>query len=628
MTPYAIACIAALLSLQAMAAPELQRLSVLPAYAAGDGVSATLDRRFLLATDTTTGPAGVRYRLRSLPASGQWTLDGAPLASGQILTQAQVDAGSLRFTPAVGGNGPQRTGLDLLDAGGAVVRAFEVQVDVGRASEFSVSGQAGAYGHHLWLSGDRLAVSDDNRGVSVYRRFAPTDTWVPEATGLTAPGASRYGAVALSPQWLAVGDQHFYDVPTVPGAVHLMQRDPATGQWAWVQTLTSAGGASDDSFGASVALHGDHLVVGSGNAGFNPSAPGAVYFYRLQGSPARWVQVARFDGAQVAPGLYGLGRSVALHGDRAIVGSWMSLKALIFRRDAASGAWALETVLDSSAFARYLFEFGFSVDIQSDTSGARAVVGAFNFEAFAPLGAYLFQHDPASGAWQLVQALSDTTAAGPAGYSVALDGDTVALGLPNALGGGAVALLQRSPSDGVWREVDRVANPSSDNNAQFGEAVSLDAGKLAVGADFVWDGGSRPGSVAVIDLHADARQNAAPQPWRNLGLDVPAGQTATLGSSALAWTDDGDGAPRIELTLLSLPAQAELLLRERVLRVGDRWTQADIDGGALRVRARAGAAGADAFQVQARDALGRAAPPLTVGLRLGSAPAVRPAPRS
>jgi len=78
--------------------------------------------------------------------------------------------------------------------------------------------------------------------------------------------------------------------------------------WRSVQAqltkLVAADGAYDDRFGASVSLSGDTVVVGAHTAdvGGNADQGAAYVFYRDQGGPYAWGQVAKLTAADGAAG--------------------------------------------------------------------------------------------------------------------------------------------------------------------------------------------------------------------------------------------------------------------------------------------------------------------------------------
>src|SRR5690606_19346085 len=78
---------------------------------------------------------------------------------------------------------------------------------------------------------------------------------------------------------------------------------------------------------------------------------------------------------------------------------------------------------------------------------------------------------------------SDAATDGFFGYSVALDGDWLAVGAPGVNGNmGAVYLFQRE--DGAWSQKPMLLGPTSVGAGRFGMRVALKDGLLAVGAPY------------------------------------------------------------------------------------------------------------------------------------------------
>jgi len=107
--------------------------------------------------------------------------------------------------------------------------------------------------------------------------------------------------------------------------------------WSQVAKLTSADATAYDFFGFSVAVSGDHAVVGAyGDDDIGPLAGSAYLFRKTDGA---WSQVAKFlpearPEFQPWKGGHQFGRSVAISRDYAVVGARFSRA---FDYDAASG---------------------------------------------------------------------------------------------------------------------------------------------------------------------------------------------------------------------------------------------------------------------------------------------------
>ena len=87
-----------------------------------------------------------------------------------------------------------------------------------------------------------------------------------------------------------------------------------------VEMKTIAGdGAADDQFGRSVAIDGDLMVVGSWGDDEMGDHSGSAYVYHFDGSD--WVEEAKLTAADGEAG-DSFGISVAVSGETVVVGSW------------------------------------------------------------------------------------------------------------------------------------------------------------------------------------------------------------------------------------------------------------------------------------------------------------------
>jgi hypothetical protein len=156
------------------------------------------------------------------------------------------------------------------------------------------------------------------------------------------------------------------------GAVYLFSR---TGS-GWQQTtkLTAARPINDSAFGSALALDGDTLVIGAQKDGSSESAGGSAYVFTRQNGV--WTERQRLEPAKPSAGAT-FGWSVALQGNTLVVGApraTLSLtspsgEAYVFERKA--GQWSQTTIL-AAPVPRVTDYFG--VDLVLTASGL--LVGA------------------------------------------------------------------------------------------------------------------------------------------------------------------------------------------------------------------------------------------------------------
>jgi hypothetical protein len=161
------------------------------------------------------------------------------------------------------------------------------------------------FGYRLSLSGDRVAVSEERATGSVFVMLRSGSSWTLEQAVTLSGSAFTEAKVALDADTLAV---------SAPGVVHVLTRSGSV--WSKQVSLNAFNAAATNGFGASLALQGDLLVVGSGCIG--PTCKGALSTFVRDG--ATWK-----SGAFVTPANLeqadSLGASVAVSGTRIVAGA-------------------------------------------------------------------------------------------------------------------------------------------------------------------------------------------------------------------------------------------------------------------------------------------------------------------
>ncbi len=312
---------------------------------------------------------------------------------------------------------------------------------------------------------------------------------------------------------------------TQQGLVYIYERDPADpDNWLLVTTKTDFTIGTFSNFGDVIDLDGDQLIVGAPSADiYGVSGAGAAYIYgRDQGGSSNWGQIVRLrdSGGDIQDNF---GSSVALQGDRAVVGSSRADveerhenegAAFVFERDfAGPGVWGQVARLiapDPQGSAR----FGDAVTID----GSILVVGAYGHSYIPPSWppdgtpiwsygeAYVFEESSAgANDWALAATLkaSDWASNDFFGNDVAVNGATVVIGAPMVDAGphpdqGAIYRYGRD-TGGVdaWGEIDKTLPGQGLTNDYFGDIVIMEGSTIVV-SSYGSDAGQ--GVVYVIDV--------------------------------------------------------------------------------------------------------------------------------
>jgi hypothetical protein len=290
---------------------------------------------------------------------------------------------------------------------------------------------------------------------------------------------------------------------------------------------------TDDWFGRSVALSGDTLVIGAlqedsnatganGNQADNSATDsGAVYVFTRNGNV--WSQQAYLKASNTGAG-DNFGYAVALDGDTLVVGApeedssatrvganedsnnaMESGAVYVFTR--SGGVWSQQAYIKASnTGARD--NFGRSVALSGDTlvvgaphedSNAIGVGGdARNNRATDSGAAYVFTRNGGVWSQQTYLKASNTDADDRFGHSLALSGDTLAVGAyleasaatgingnqadNSAAGSGAVYVFTRSL--GVWSQQAYVKASNTRKDDNFGWSIALNGNTLVVGSRY------------------------------------------------------------------------------------------------------------------------------------------------
>ncbi len=358
----------------------------------------------------------------------------------------------------------------------------------------------------------------------------PAGTTFSPAGGGNAVDVSRDTAVVGAPE------------ATSKGEAYIHERDRGgPGAWGRVAVLVASNGTTSAEFGFSVALDGDRAVVGAPSQG-NQVLGAAYVFERDAGGPDQWGEVAVID-----PNFSeSFGYSVALWGDTVLVGApdagfLPAGAAYIFERT-SGGRWT-PTIRFLAPVPGLFDSFGFDVALHEDTA---AVSEPQDGKGWFPGSVFLFERDEGgAGSWGKVQRIraSDKGDGDWFGQSIDLVDDTIVVGaLRHDHGGlessGAAYVYERDlggPDN--WGERVELVPAGLAAGDSFGLSVAHDGDAVLVGED-------APSSTRAV--HLFERHAGGPDVWRETG-SLPGGgafgqgltleaTTALVGNPALGET--------------------------------------------------------------------------------------------
>jgi hypothetical protein len=311
-----------------------------------------------------------------------------------------------------------------------------------------------AYGYAVATNGEYAMLGAMNAGaggvkrgmVAMYARDTATGAWVLESTfgkadvsGATPLDYDRFGnSLSMDGDWLAVGarqDNNGESGEPSYGAVYLLQN--VGGTWTYRETERAATPQQNASFGFSVDLSGDSLIVGShyedteGDA-VSPSRQGAAYIYHFDSD--NWNLAERITAPEPEDmALFGV--SVGISGEYAIVGAPLATvggvsqagAVYVFQRS-SSGSW-VETTPETLSLPDPGLEdwYGWAAALNGDV----AVVTAFNRDDGGANAGAVYVYSRTSGnAWERAGTVTASDAADNLyfGMSVSLDGSRAVVG--------------------------------------------------------------------------------------------------------------------------------------------------------------------------------------------------------
>jgi len=354
------------------------------------------------------------------------------------------------------------------------------------------------------------ALHDDDNGDESGSAYVfirdDSGTWTQQAKLLADDGAEYdwFGcSVAVDGDTVVIGavaDGH--NIGYSVGSAYVFTRD-GDGTWTQQTKLLNDDGEAEDGFGWSVAVDGDTAVIGvPGDDDYGFSSGSAYVFTRDDsGTWTKQPKLIADDGAEHD----GFGWSVAVDGDTAVIGACYDDNAsgsvYVFTRD-GSGNWAQQAKLlaEDGAADDY---FGDSIALDGDT----VVVGInyHNITNLNPGSAYVFFRND-SGTWtQQAKLLPDDGAAYDRfGQSaVAIDGDTAVIGATGdddkGDSSGSVYVFTRDDS-GTWTQQAKLLAADGDAGDHFGRSVAVDGDTVVIGVSGDDDKGDSSGSAYVFNL--------------------------------------------------------------------------------------------------------------------------------
>lgn len=252
------------------------------------------------------------------------------------------------------------------------------------------------FGSAVAVHGDYIAVSSpfavvegfERGAVSIFKNISGTITQIAKISPTDKTTRDDFGrAIDLEGDLLVVGAPLDDDVADNSGAVYVYQL--SNGNFSLLAKLVANDGQVGDKLGFTVSVQGDLVVAGALYDDDNGDDSGSAYVFRRSGGT--FTQIAKLAPMDGKPG-DSFGGSVAVYGDVVLVGAYgadeeenglyESGKAYVFRN--TNGSWSQTLIL---AVGRESYD---TLGVAADMDGDYAVIGAYSDSDSVPYAGSAF----------------------------------------------------------------------------------------------------------------------------------------------------------------------------------------------------------------------------------------------
>ena len=495
--------------------------------------------------------------------------DGCAITFSDDSGEARFSYGGLHVLDALGRELPSRLFLPpglgsiiiAVDDAGAVYPLTVDPIIVNEQKRITVSGGAvdDYFGWSVSVDGDTAVVgaplddvganSDQGTAYVFYRDRDGAGQWglVKTLTASDELADDHFGqSVFVDGDTIVVGAPHDNIYHHGEGSAYVFYRNEGgADNWGEKKKVTASDGAAKNSFGASVSVDGDTLVVGAPRVG---NYVGSAYvFYRDEGGADNWGEKKKVTSGSTQQEQFG--GSVSVDGDTLVVGAFgddvdgkvNQGSAYVFYRDeGGADNWGQKRKVTSSDGAAEDW-FGSTISV----SGTTAVVGAFfdDVDANGDQGsAYVFYRDEGGADnWGEVKILraSDGAAFDELGRSVSVDGDSIVVGASaDDVGaqdnqGSAYVFYRNEGGADNWGELEMLTASEGWGGDALGYSVSVDGETVLVGA---YRDDSDKGSAYVFKVNYAPVLDAGQSPVLTA---IDEDDTTSAGTSVAAVVVDG-----------------------------------------------------------------------------------------
>ncbi|KDM91588.1 hypothetical protein EA58_11230 [Photobacterium galatheae] len=333
------------------------------------------------------------------------------------------------------------------------------------------------FGSAVAIDGNTLVIGQSS-GQSVYVFIHDGVSWVEQAKLTPSENTSAYSgfghAVEIDGDTIAVGAP-FEDLgdDTNVGAVYLYSRSEH--HWTEQHRILPDNPHSFENFGFSLALRQGNLLTGSPGKDTHDFTNGQVSYYQQTGN--RWVLKQQLFPKDLGTA-DNFGFSIDISGDTAVIGSIGSNTNLgdaeIFTL--SGGLWVEQQSLDNQNGAQG-DSFGYSVAIHGDTI---AIGAPYASESETPDQGEVSIYKRTGNNWYLQEKVfSDVPVFSQSfGFHTTLQENKLLIGTYHYASGAALFIFERD--EHAWQQVSKLSSPESQE--AFGMAAAIEGNIIAIGA--------------------------------------------------------------------------------------------------------------------------------------------------
>ncbi|MDD2790184.1 MAG: FG-GAP repeat protein [Sulfurimonas sp.] len=376
------------------------------------------------------------------------------------------------------------------------------------------------FGRSVSMDGDYIVVGTRDKDVnssvegwdagSAYVYKKQPDNSVIEIAKLETTDPVLFGyfgaSVSISGDYILVGAFGEDAIANDAGSAYLFKRN-SDSNISLLAKLQSSDIEAGDNFGYSVAIDGNYMVIGASSESSTASYAGAAYVFK-RNSDTNISQIAKIQASDPAVQDY-FARAVDISGDYIVIGvnqkdsyGTSSGSVYLFKRNSDSDVSQIGKF--SSNDIQTGDEFGVSVAIDGDY----IVVGATKEDTTATDAGSVYVFKRNSDSFNDISQIAKMQATDPEiyenfGYSVAIEGNNIAVGIPyeNDLisrAGSVYVFYRNSDTTDDVTLIEKVRPYDPEPAGLFGNAISISGNNIAIGAYSTNGIVSRTGSAYIF----------------------------------------------------------------------------------------------------------------------------------